>query len=71
MKFRSHLKSVLKAVSWRLVGAADTFAIAYLLTGHATAAVSLVGLEILTKSVWYYAHERAWEAPAIVKVFAH
>ena len=69
MCFKSHLKSIAKAVSWRLIGAADSFAIAYLVTGHAGAAAGFVGFEIATKSLWYYLHERAWEHPVMVKVF--
>jgi uncharacterized membrane protein len=69
MSAKSHLKSLAKVFSWRLIGAADSFAIAYFVTGHATAAVGFVGLEILTKSVWYYAHERAWEHPVMVAIF--
>lgn len=67
--FKSHLKSLAKAVSWRVVGAVDTFGLAYFMTGHATAAFGLVGLEVLTKSVWYYLHERAWEHPVMVAMF--
>jgi len=69
MCIKSHLKSVAKAVSWRLVGALDSFAIAYFVTGHAGAAMGFVGAEIATKSLWYYFHERAWEHPTLVKVF--
>jgi uncharacterized membrane protein len=58
--FKSHLKTIAKALSWRVVGAVDTFAIAYLMTGKTTAAVGVVGFEFLTKSVWFYLHERAW-----------
>jgi len=66
---KSHLKSIAKAVSWRIIGAVDTFAIAYLITGHTTAAVGVVGFEVLTKSLWYYLHERAWEHPKLALAF--
>jgi hypothetical protein len=33
----THLKSMVKAVSWRGVGAVDTFALAFFITGHAGA----------------------------------
>jgi uncharacterized membrane protein len=61
VKFASHLKSVAKALSWRIVGAADTFVLSFLVTGKAGAAVGIVGFEVITKSVLYYGHERAWE----------
>ncbi len=57
----SHIKSVAKAITWRVLGAADTFVLSFLVTGKATAAVGIVGFELLTKSMLYYGHERAWE----------
>jgi uncharacterized membrane protein len=57
----SHIKSVAKAITWRTLGAADTFVLSFLVTGKATVAVGIVGFELLTKSVLYYGHERAWE----------
>jgi uncharacterized membrane protein len=57
----SHFKSVAKAITWRVLGAADTFVLSFFVTGKATAAVGIVGFELLTKSVLYYGHERAWE----------
>ncbi len=56
-----HFKSVAKAITWRVLGAADTFVLSFFVTGKATAAVGIVGFELLTKSVLYYGHERAWE----------
>lgn len=70
MSVKSHLKTVLKTASWRVVGAVDTFAIAYFLTGHTVAAAGMVGLEVLTKSVWFYFHERAWEHSLVAGWFA-
>ena len=40
----SHCKSVAKAITWRVLGAADTFVLSFLVTGKATAAVGIVGL---------------------------
>jgi len=57
----SHFKSIAKAITWRVLGAADTFVLSLFVTGKATAAVGIVGFELLTKSVLYYGHERAWE----------
>jgi uncharacterized membrane protein len=54
------LQSVLKAITWRFVASLDTFAISYLITGKAAIAVSIVGVEVVSKMVVYYLHERAW-----------
>lgn len=57
----SHLKSIAKAVSWRVVGAIDTFLLSFLVTGKLSLAGAVVGFELLTKTALYYGHERAWE----------
>jgi uncharacterized membrane protein len=58
----THARSVLKAISWRTLGTLDTFAISWLLTGRVEIAGSIAGLEIATKLLWYYLHERVWAA---------
>jgi uncharacterized membrane protein len=54
------IKSVLKAVSWRIVGTIDTMFISYLITGKLTIAVTIGGVEVFTKILLYYLHERFW-----------
>jgi uncharacterized membrane protein len=56
----AHLRSLAKAVSWRLVGSTDTLILSYLVTGNLVWAGSIVGLEAFTKVALYYLHERAW-----------
>ena len=56
----SATKSLLKTVSWRVVGTIDTMVIAYFLTGEVTVAVSIGSVEVFTKLVLYYVHERVW-----------
>jgi uncharacterized membrane protein len=58
----THTRSVLKAISWRTLGTMDTFAISLIMTGRVAIAGSIAGLEIITKIVWYYLHERLWAA---------
>jgi len=53
-------KSVLKSVSWRLVGTIDTMVISYLITGQIKTALSIGSIEVVSKMVLYYFHERAW-----------
>lgn len=54
------IKSVIKAVSWRVVGTIDTMVISYIITGHLTVAISIGSAEVITKTVLYYFHERLW-----------
>jgi uncharacterized membrane protein len=55
------LKSILKAITWRMVGTADTIIISYLLTGKAIIAFSIGSIEVFTKMFLYFIHERLWE----------
>lgn len=54
------IKSVVKSITWRIVGTADTIAISYFMTGKFTLALSIGGIEVFTKMILYYLHERAW-----------
>jgi uncharacterized membrane protein len=54
------VKSFIKSVSWRIVGTLDTIIISYFVTGKVTMALSIGSAEVITKTVLYYFHERAW-----------
>ena len=54
------LKSILKAISWRIVGTIDTVIISYFITGKVSFALSIGSLEVFTKTLLYYFHERLW-----------
>jgi uncharacterized membrane protein len=56
----SHIRSIAKAVSWRIAGSLDTFLIAALITGSSRIASGVALTEVLTKTALYYVHERAW-----------
>lgn len=56
----SHFRSVIKGISWRIVGTLDTIVISFFLTGHLSMAIKIGGTEVITKVVLYYLHERAW-----------
>jgi uncharacterized membrane protein len=54
------IKSIMKSVSWRVVGTIDTMIISYFITGKVTVALSIGSVEVLTKTILYYFHERLW-----------
>jgi uncharacterized membrane protein len=56
----AHARSLVKAVSWRLVGSLDTFVISFFVTGKLTFAISISFIETFTKILIYYFHERFW-----------
>jgi len=56
----SNTRSILKSISWRATASADTFLIAWLITGAPMTGGAIALGEILTKLIWYYVHERIW-----------
>ena len=53
-------RSLLKAISWRVVATLTTAAIAFAVTGEVMAAVLIGGSEFFIKLAIYYIHERLW-----------
>ncbi len=66
-KQESHTRSVLKAVTWRIIATSTTFLLAYFVFKGADCEDALekstivAGLEFIIKIVIYYFHERAWQ----------
>jgi len=53
-------RSVVKTISWRTVGTLDTVIISYFITGDLKMAASIGSIELFTKMILYYYHERLW-----------
>jgi len=56
----AHHRSLAKAVSWRITGSIDTFVLSFLITGSIKIAGSISAVEVITKIVLFYFHERIW-----------
>ena len=62
----SNLRSILKAITWRLIATFTTFVLAYLIFQNSGCEDVLqkssivAGLELFIKLLLYYLHERAW-----------
>lgn len=56
----SHLRSILKAFSWRIIATLTTALIAYFVTGEIVTAITIGGIEFFLKMGIYYVHERVW-----------
>jgi uncharacterized membrane protein len=54
------LRSVVKALSWRFIGTADTLLVSYFVTGTIGLAASIASIDFLTKLLLYFFHERIW-----------
>lgn len=65
-KQESHLRSIIKGISWRIVATTDTIFIVLAITclnGHCSIdhAITIGFLEFLLKLFVYYIHERIWQ----------
>ena len=56
----SKTRTLLKAISWRVVGTLDTMALGWIVTGSPLLGLKIGALELVTKFVLYYFHERMW-----------
>lgn len=54
------IRSLAKAVSWRVTGSLDTIMISWLFTSNVNTAMAIGLTEVMTKTFLYYFHERAW-----------
>lgn len=57
----SHLRSILKGFTWRIIATSTTVTIAYFITGEIGDALTIGGIEFVGKVFIYYLHERAWQ----------
>nr|WP_044402775.1 DUF2061 domain-containing protein [Lacinutrix sp. Hel_I_90] len=53
-------RSLLKTISWRVIGTLDTVLVSYLVTGTIAMALSIGSFEFVSKMILYFFHERAW-----------
>jgi len=59
-KSEKPIRSIAKAVSWRVIGTLDTLLISYILTGEVAIAASIASIDFVTKMFLYFFHERIW-----------
>ena len=55
-----HIKSIVKAISWRVIATLTTFALVLIFTKKINLALGVGIFDILLKLLFYYFHERAW-----------
>ena len=56
----SKRRHIAKTISWRIIGTLDTFLLSWIITGSASIGAAIGSIEIITKMILYYLHERAW-----------
>lgn len=59
-KVESHLRSIIKGLTWRIIASATILIITYLTTGELDTAITVASIEFFIKLLLYYLHERAW-----------
>ena len=60
MKIRLSKRHLAKTFTWRFIATSDTVLIAFLISGDLNSGLKIGGIEILTKMILYYFHERIW-----------
>jgi len=53
-------RHILKSITWRLVGTIDTIILSWAITGNLEIGLKIGGVEVITKMILYYFHERLW-----------
>lgn len=53
-------RSIVKALTWRVLASLATFIISYTLTGDLKAATGIATVQIFVNLLLYYIHERIW-----------
>lgn len=53
-------RHIAKSVTWRIIGSIDTLLLAYVFTGTLGSGLKISGIELITKMILFYYHERVW-----------
>ena len=56
----SNKRHIVKTFSWRGIGTLDTILFGWLITGNSLTGFKIGGIEMISKMLLYYAHERLW-----------
>lgn len=60
IKDQSKKRHIAKTITWRIVGTIDTMVIGWMISGQPLMGLKIGGVEVLTKMILYYTHERVW-----------
>jgi uncharacterized membrane protein len=54
-------RSLIKAITWRIVGTLSLVTVTYLFTQKIDLSVAIGGIDIISNLILYFVHERVWE----------
>jgi uncharacterized membrane protein len=63
----SSKRHIVKTITWRFIGTTDTIILSWIISGDFTIAYQIGFLEIITKMILYYFHERIWFKSIMLK----
>jgi len=56
----SYKRHIMKTITWRFIGTMDTILIGWLVSGDPLIGLTIGSVEVITKMVLYFIHERIW-----------
>lgn len=57
----SYKRQIAKAITFRILGTIDTVLVSWIITGSFKMGAILGTIEVITKIVLYFLHERVWD----------
>jgi uncharacterized membrane protein len=60
-------RHIAKTITWRTIGTLDTLILSYFISGDFSTAFKIGSVELITKMILYYFHERLWFISKIVE----
>jgi uncharacterized membrane protein len=53
-------RHILKTITWRTIGSLDTLLLSWFISGNLSIGIQIGVVEVVTKMILYYVHERLW-----------
>ena len=67
MKDQTYKRHIAKTITWRIVGTFDTILVSWIVTGNPFTGLKIGAMEVVTKMLLYYLHERLWYRILVVE----
>ncbi len=60
MNDNTQKRHIAKTITWRILGTLDTIILSWIISGSSTIGFKIGFIEVITKMILYYFHERFW-----------
>ncbi len=60
MQYSTKKRTLFKTISWRTIATLTPAVLVYIFTGEIAIAITIGGIEVIAKMIFYFAHERVW-----------